>query len=461
MLMSSLTLNGVNNFCDILSWYELQKIKCQTSIIKKNLEDLAGWEFTKEMNFSHESGKFFTIKGLNVEIVSQDFNLKWAQPIIHQPEIGVLGFIAKKFDGILHLLVQAKMEPGNINLVQISPTVQSTKSNYLQIHGGKKPKYIDWFLKCNQSVITIFDQLQSEQGSRYYKKRNRNMIVMVGDENFNEITDEFFWVTIGQLKKLHELHNVVHLDCRSIIGGIPLSNHDFTSGKFMITPRSKILKSLIGSERGGNSIIEVQSWLARLKSSVDVRSDLIPLKEVSEWEYSKGSIRHLHDRYFSIIGVSVSNTSREVSQWCQPLLKNVDGGILGLLSQLRMGVLHFLIQAKIEPGLIDNIELAPTLQFSPLNYEDGDSYKRPFFEHYFLNNQSGNYTVKTFLSDEGGRFYHSEQAHIVVELSPDEQIYVPPNYCWMTLNQIHQFSSFSSMVNIELRSLLSCLRFQE
>ena len=34
-------------------------------------------------------------------------------------------------------LLQAKVEPGNINKIQISPTVQATRSNYLRIHGGK------------------------------------------------------------------------------------------------------------------------------------------------------------------------------------------------------------------------------------------------------------------------------------------------------------------------------------
>ena len=42
------------------------------------------------------------------------------QPIINQPEIGFLGFITKEFNGILHFLVQAKVEPGNVNNVQIS-----------------------------------------------------------------------------------------------------------------------------------------------------------------------------------------------------------------------------------------------------------------------------------------------------------------------------------------------------
>ena len=49
------------------------------------------------------------------------------------------GIICKKINGKLNLLMQAKIEPGNVNCVQISPTIQATKSNFTQVHGGKLP----------------------------------------------------------------------------------------------------------------------------------------------------------------------------------------------------------------------------------------------------------------------------------------------------------------------------------
>ena len=55
----------------------------------------------------HDSGQFYSIKGLRVEGWPQDPGV-WEQPIIHQNEIGLLGFIAAKLDGLLHLLVQAR-----------------------------------------------------------------------------------------------------------------------------------------------------------------------------------------------------------------------------------------------------------------------------------------------------------------------------------------------------------------
>ena len=74
-----------------------------------------------------------------------------------------MGIITKEFKGVLYFLMQAKIEPGNVNCVQLSPTLQATKSNYTQTHAGKAPKYLEYFKNVTQDQILV-DQLQSEQG---------------------------------------------------------------------------------------------------------------------------------------------------------------------------------------------------------------------------------------------------------------------------------------------------------
>ena len=60
----------------------------------------------------------------------------WDQPIIIQNEKGILGILKDSVKN--KYLLQAKVEPGNKNRLQLSPTVQATKSNYQRVHGGKK-----------------------------------------------------------------------------------------------------------------------------------------------------------------------------------------------------------------------------------------------------------------------------------------------------------------------------------
>ena len=459
MLRSAQTMEGLHSEAQILVWLAERISSNKYSVESIPLNKMSRWVLDSETgNILHESGNFFRAIGLNIEIGSP-IVMKWQQPIILQQEVGILGFIAKNINGVLHVLAQAKMEPGNINLVQISPTVQATRSNYLQAHGGKRPAFVDYFIEPGHGVL-LLDQLHSEQGGRYYRKRNRNVIIQVDDtEEIDEGVD-FRWVTLGQLNRLHRIPNTVHLDCRSILGGLIFDLKLDASIELQIASGSEVMGSLLCSEKNSNfSMAEILSWLAGIKVNKKLDTQLIELNKVQNWACDGNVVRHESGRYFQIIGVDVQASNREVSSWSQPLIKNVEGGVLGLLMQRKNGVLHFLIQARLEPGFIDAIELAPTIQYSPTNYVGVTEYDSPAFVEYLKSLDPEKIYFDGMLSDEGGRFYRSEQRHIIAELEGDLRITLPPEYIWMTLAQIQTCARFSCMVNIELRSLLSCLSF--
>ena len=100
-----------------------------------------------------------------------------------------------------------------MNCVQISPTIQATKSNFQQAHGGKVPNYFSYFQNSKEYDI-IFDQIQSEQGMRFYKKRNRNIMIRVDEEI--EVLPAFKWMTLGQIKEFMKIDNLVNMDTRTV-----------------------------------------------------------------------------------------------------------------------------------------------------------------------------------------------------------------------------------------------------
>ena len=143
------------NVEDILDWVKLQNEAVNVNVKKIPFQNLEKWHFDDESgSLMHDSGKFFSIQGIKVNS-SLSPVYSWDQPIIDQPEIGYLGFIVKKINNILHFLIQAKVEPGNINYVQLSPTLQATKSNFEQVHKGKKPSYIDVFKNAQKENILL------------------------------------------------------------------------------------------------------------------------------------------------------------------------------------------------------------------------------------------------------------------------------------------------------------------
>ena len=83
-----------------------------------------------------------------------------------------------KISKLINIYSKQKVEPGNVNKIQISPTVQATKSNYSRIHGGKTIPFLNYFKKKNKHF-----SLQTEQAFRYYNKKNSNIISYVSKKN--------------------------------------------------------------------------------------------------------------------------------------------------------------------------------------------------------------------------------------------------------------------------------------
>ncbi len=455
MLASACAENTLMRDEEILDWLRERQKSYRYSVREVPLESLKEWSFDERTgDLAHRTGKFFTVRGVDCR-VSGEVEQHWQQPIIDQPEIGILGFIAKQIGGVMHVLVQAKMEPGNVNLVQLSPTVQATRSNYTMVHGGKRPRYIEYFLGEKNPVV-LYDQLQSEQGTRYFRKRNRNIIVAIPEDADFEAGEDFAWMTIGQLQRMTRFENLVHLDCRSILGGICYADPQGVparggNGGF----GSRVLASMTcGLDEGEHRHAEVLSWFAGRKFTHETSCDFIPLNSVKDWELEKGKVRHREHKFFSVVGVAVEAESREVTSWTQPLVKSNDGGIIALVFQMRQGILHVLVQARIEPGLMDIAELAPTVQCTPENY----SGSVPPYADLVQSEGDGSKTVfDSMLSEEGGRFYHSQQIHRLVEIEAGKDLDVAANYIWMTLRQVQECGRYNNHLNIEMRSILSCV----
>ena len=118
---------------NISKWLNNQRRKQSITVKIIDLSKLTKWVYSKKEIY-HKSKKFFKISGIRIK--SNFYKQKnWDQPIIVQNEIGILGIIKNVKTN--KYLLQAKVEPGNINKIQISPTVQATRSNYSRIHGGK------------------------------------------------------------------------------------------------------------------------------------------------------------------------------------------------------------------------------------------------------------------------------------------------------------------------------------
>jgi len=456
---------------EFFAWFEQRKQTHRFEITPIPFADMNQWGFNPDTgNLAHYTGRFFIIEGIWVE-TNYGYVPQWTQPIINQPEIGILGIIAKKFNGILYFLMQAKMEPGNINMIQLAPTLQATRSNFTQVHKGRVPPYLEYFIG-HPGATTIVDILQSEQGARFLRKRNRNIIVEM-DEDV-PVQKDYCWLTLGQIQKIMRYDNIINMDARTVLSCIHINDEPpgYHAERYIEHLRrgysryaqcqdevfgEAVLVSTLDHTRGLHSNDEIISWFTNLKFRYDLTVEKIPMKYLTDWTRTDHAIYHVREQFFSVIAVRVEADNREVGSWTQPLVKPCGEGIVAFIIKSINGVLHFLIQGKVEPGNFDVIEMAPTVQCVTGSYHDAPPDKRPPFLDYLLNVDEAGIRYKAKQSEEGGRFYREQNLNMIVEVEDDFPVEVPDNYIWMTANQIKTFIKYNNFVNVQARCLLSCL----
>ncbi|GAA4900162.1 NDP-hexose 2,3-dehydratase family protein [Streptomyces coeruleoprunus] len=400
------------------------------------LDHLDGWSFRPGTgDLRHRSGKFFSVVGLSADVGEGPIP-SWSQPIIHQPEVGILGILAKEFDGVLHFLMQAKMEPGNCNLLQISPTVQATRSNYQRVHQGSGVTYLEYFTDRDRARV-LSDSLQSEHGSWFYRKANRNILV----ETDGEVPDhpDFCWLTLGQIGELLRQDDIVNMDARTVISCFPMTGP--------------------GEARALRSDTELLSWFTAERSRHDVSVRLIPLSEVDGWEHDAQGLGRPDGRYFRVAGVAVEAGSREVTGWSQPLFEPCGTGIAAFLYRVVEGVPHLLVHAKVEAGFLDTVELAPTVQATPENWQHMAAQERPpFLDTVLSARDRGAVRYEAVQSEEGGRFLNARIRYMFVEADEQTAALDPgPGYQWATPEQLNSLSAHGHYLNVQARTLLACI----
>lgn len=484
---------------DVAHWVRQSNADVYTDTTIVALEDVDGWHAgADEAALRHHSGAFFSIEGIEVTTSTDPVTVgdpqgatvrRWTQPIINQPEVGVLGILVKEFDGVLHCLMQPKAEPGNHNGVQISPTVQATRSNYTGRHGGSAVPYLNYFLGDRpvgeRSVIS--DVRQSEQGSRFLGKRNRNMVVEVTSDV--PLVDGFQWLTFGQLHGLLRWDDLINMDARTVLSCLPFPGAELLESgpgpsiedlladwirssssagdEFFPHPDGRpdraghqdftaaLLRSCDARVGSRHSTDEILLWITDVRARTQVAIRRIPLPELTDWHRSDGRISHDSGGFFDVFGVQVQAGGREVGRWSQPMVAEHGLGLVAFLVTQIDGVLHVLVHLRVEPGLVDIAEIAPTVQCTPLNWDHLPDTPRLSFLDQVLAAGPADIRYDTVQSVEGGRFYQTRYRHLVIEtdLQPE-----PPGYRWMALHQLTDLARHSHYINEQARSLLACIR---
>ncbi|NJP64825.1 NDP-hexose 2,3-dehydratase family protein [Streptomyces spiramenti] len=453
--------SGLGPLAGFHDWFADASRRAFTHVERVGLDELSGWSTDPATgDLAHDSGRFFRVEGVDVHHPDGPLP-RWAQPIINQPETGILGILVKEFDGVLHCLMQAKVEPGNINGLQLSPTVQATRSNYTRVHQGRAVPYLEYFRDPSRHRL-ITDVRQSEQAAWFLRKANRNMVVETTEDV--ELLGGFRWLTLGQLHRLLRENNVVNMDTRTVLSCLPFCDPGAAgpaeaSGAGADAFTAALLRSCAGGKdpvAEAEGVDEVLRWVTEVRSRPEVGVTRVPLRGLPGWTRAAGAITHESGRFFEVIGVDVRAGGREVRGWTQPMVRPCGDGLAALVVKRVDGVLRVLVQALVEPGCLNVCELAPTVQCVPDDLAVLPPAARPALLDTVLNAPPARVLFDATLSEEGGRFHHALTRYLIVE-ADEELEFDHPDFRWMTVRQLSGLLRHSHYVNIQARSLVACL----
>ncbi|WP_440934918.1 NDP-hexose 2,3-dehydratase family protein [Candidatus Pelagibacter sp.] len=200
----------------VLDWLKKisKKDKTKTKIIK--IEELDNW-FFKDGKILHKSKQFFSIEGIKIKNAYNREVKNWSQPILSQKHGGYLAIIFKIEKSIPKFLLLARREPGDQNL-KLCPSFSATQSNINRAHGGKLTNLYN--LISNKKKIFL-KTYHYEEGARFYKKINCNLLIKINKKDERFIKDKnFIWLTKSQISKLNFKRGILNPFVKTIMSMI-------------------------------------------------------------------------------------------------------------------------------------------------------------------------------------------------------------------------------------------------
>jgi len=243
-----------------------------------------------------------------------------------------------------------------------SDLFQATHSNAARVHGGKLPLFKSYFAANRPNIV--YDKLQSEQGTRFFGKRNRNVLTIMEKVN-PENSKLHKWFDTDVFLDLLKNDYLVNTDARSVLVCSPWEI--LVNRKPFARYKDGFGKELFRSLNSDNEEINIDDIKNEITESREATKQcrIIPLETVDGWSLKETGISPHKNELFSIRYIKVRAHGREVSEWDQPILDSYTKGKVVLPCGRKNKILYFLFKKITEPGLHNKVELTPAVFLEP------------------------------------------------------------------------------------------------
>lgn len=414
------------------------------------------WQFSNE-RLEHRSGGFFSIAAKRIAYENRCEEMVF----IDQPEIGILGFLIEKTRDDVFWLLQAKAEPGTVGWVQIGPTVQATQSNYLRRHGGEPTRHLEYF--WTQENTQLNGKLQSEQGTRFWRKRNANIVRQrMGLRQSIDSHSNWRWFSARDLRQALTESHLINTDARSVIASYDWQNMrgistifrgDTHVGAGALDFRAALADSY--HQQNPTLTLARHQWLIKRleqhRMHIHVLPEHVSLHALKDWHITASSIEPLGATFTStsIKMMKVFAPEREVENWDQPFIAASGKSRAGLVFSRIDGVLHVLLRYSFESGLKHGVEFGPSFQTDIATSLTAHDLARECADKAAV--------LSIEQSDEGGRFFQVTMQYSLFDFGNARLDLPADQYEWVDIYALSLLCQAEGRTTNELRSLVSLM----
>jgi oxidase EvaA len=430
----------VRDTASLNAWLADRRRRVAPRVTPITWADCTHWRFT-DGQLAHDTGAYFSIVGFAAE--SSDPALDgMALPMIDQPEIGILAFLLREGEGGYDWLLQAKAEPGTVEGVQAAPSVQATESNYKRVHGGAPTTFLGLVREEGAGANRLADVRQSEQGSMFLNKYNRNVAALI--DGALDAGEQWHWTSSAGLRELLHIDYAVNTDARSVIVTTPWSYISETGAPF--AARSDAWSAALADSYAEKDEGNVLARLEDARRAIVMETSRVALDALPQCVITGDAIiSNARSPALRVQPYAVIAPDREVTQWRQPLVLRDEDQTADLICAKRGGVLRFYFAFSPELGFANIVQLGPSLQSDA--FVPGAAW---------LTGADKITHCSALQSDEGGRFMRCIARYSVHEISEgaarDDE-----NGVWLTLGAIERLNQVQGVFTNEARSLISLL----
>ena len=160
----------------------------------------------------------FCVKYYDISIEGREVN-QWKQPLFKALGNALFGLLIKRTDKGMKFLVRIRSEIGSFDKMELAPSIQ-----WEPTHKTDSDDIVERFFRekyTNQQGV-ILDVVLSEEGGRFYQEQNRNIVLMLEEDELKEVPSDYIWVSYSTLNMLVQINNCLNIQLRNLLSTFEL-----------------------------------------------------------------------------------------------------------------------------------------------------------------------------------------------------------------------------------------------